>query len=273
MPFAVAGAAVSVGAGLIGSKMQSDAIKNGQSQANEAIKQGVDTATQQLSPWATAGQNALAPISEGLTGPTPWQVGGATDVGGQLSGIYGPDQATAAMANFRTDPGYQFRFDEGVRATDAAQASNEMFRSGATGKALEKFGQSLADQSYQTYLANANTAFGNYYNKLQALSGQGLTAAGGIATAATGGAANIAATDRGAAGQQSNIIGNEASSIGTTANGLLNNQGFQSYLKGIGGGGGSAGYDPSIYGGAAGTAGGAGTGALQSLGFYKPLGS
>ena len=235
MPFAVAGAAVSVGAGLIGSKMQQDAIKGGQSQANEAIKQGLDTATTQLSPWATAGQNALAPISTGLTGATPWNVGGATDVGGQLSGIYGPDQATAAMANFRTDPGYQFRFDEGVRATDAAQASNEMFRSGATGKALEKFGQGLADQSYQTYLGNANTAFGNYYNKLAALSGQGLTAAGGIASAAMGGAKDIAQTDASAANAQSGIIGNEASTIGTTANGLMNNQGFQSYLKGSGG--------------------------------------
>ena len=78
--------------------------------------------------------------------------------------------------------------------------------------------------------------FGNYWNRLQQLSSGGLTAAGGIANAATGGAANIAATDRGAAGQQSNIIGNEASSIGTAANGLFNNQGFQSYLGGMGGG-------------------------------------
>ena len=173
------------------------------------------------------------------------------------------------MANFRTDPGYQFRFDEGVRATDAAQASNGMFRSGATGKALEKFGQGLADQSYQTYLGNANTAFGNYFNRLSALSSQGLTAAGGIASAATGGATQIAQTDIGAAGANASIYGNMAKSIGTAANGLMNNQGFQSWLGGSGGG--SAGYDPSIYGGAAGTAGGAGTGALQSLGFYKPL--
>jgi len=236
MPFAVAGAAVSVGAGLIGSKMQSDAIKAGQSQANEAIKQGLETATTQLSPWSTAGQNALAPVS-GIAGPTPWNIGGATDVAGQLSGIYGPDQATAAMANFRTDPGYQFRFDEGLRAVDANAAARGMLRSGATGKALEKFGQGLADQGFQTYLSNANTEFGNYYKNLAALSGQGLTAASAIAQAATGGAKDIAQTDASAAQQQSGIIGNEASSIGTTANGLFNNQGFQSYLKGSGSGG------------------------------------
>ena len=259
MPFAVAGAAVSVGAGLISSKMQSDAIKSGQDAANAAAQQGLATATTNLAPWQTAGANALAPISTGLTGPTPWNVGGATDVGGQLSGIYGPDQATAAMANFRTDPGYQFRFDEGVRATDAAQASNEMFRSGATGKALEKFGQSLADQSYQTYLNNANTSFGNYYNKLQALSGQGLTAAGAIAGAATGTAKDISQTDTSAANAQSGIIGNEASSIGTTANGLMNNQGFQSYLKGIGGSGSGApqmtGFAPAMQPGQVGVGG------------------
>jgi hypothetical protein len=205
MPFAVAGAAVSVGAGLIGSKMQSDAIKGGQDAANQAIQQGVATATNQLSPWTTAGKPALADQSD-------------------LLGLNGQPAADAAMAKFQSSPGYQFQLGQGLRAVDAGASAQGFDRSGAALKAEQTFGQGLASSD-----------FGNYWNRLQQLSGSGLDAAKGIASAATGGAANIASTDRGAAGQQSNIIGNEASSIGTAANGLFNNQGFQSYLGGMGG--------------------------------------
>ena len=234
MPFTVAaiGAGVSAAAGIAGGIMQSNAIKSGQSAANAAAQQGLETATTNLAPWQTAGANALAPISSGLTGPTPWNVGGATDVAGQLSGVYGPDQATAAMGNFQTSPGYDFAFQQGLRGVDAGAAAKGMLRSGATIKGEEAFGQGLADQQYQTYLTNANTAFGNYYNRLQALSGQGLTAAGGIAGAATGTAKDIASTDTGAATAQSNVIGNTANSISGSANTLLNNQAFSNYVNG-----------------------------------------
>jgi hypothetical protein len=213
MPFAVAGAAVSVGAGLIGSKMQSDAIKGGQDAANQAIQQGVATATNQLSPWTTAGKPALADQSD-------------------LLGLNGQPAADAAMAKFQSSPGYQFQLGQGLRAVDAGASAQGFDRSGAALKAEQTFGQGLASSD-----------FGNYWNRLQQLSGSGLDAAKGIATAATGGASNIAQTDTSAAQQQSSIYGNEASSIGTAANGLMNNQGFQSYLKGIGGGGGGG----SIY--------------------------
>jgi hypothetical protein len=130
------------------------------------------------------------------------------------------------MAKYQQSPGYAFQMQQGLRAVDAGAAAQGMLRSGATLKAEQVFGQGLAD-----------TDFGNYWNRLQQLSAGGLTAAGGIATAATGGASNIAATDRGAAGADASIYGNMASSIGTSANGLFNNPGFQSWL----GGGGSSG--------------------------------
>jgi hypothetical protein len=95
-----------------------------------------------------------------------------------------------------------------------------MLRSGATLKAEQTFGQGLA-----------NTDFGSYWNRLQQLSGSGLDAAKGIASAATGGATQIAGTDTSAAAAQAKIIGNEASSIGSSVNGLMNNQGFQNWLS------------------------------------------
>ena len=98
-------------------------------------------------------------------------------------------------------------------------------RSGAALKAEQTFGQGLAASD-----------FGNYWNRLQQLSGSGLDAAKGIANAATGGAQQIAQTDTGQASMDASIYGNMANSISGSANTLLNNQGFKSWLGGAGGG-------------------------------------
>ena len=186
--------------------MQSQAIKSGQSAANQAIQQGVTTATNQLSPWTTTGVPANQQESN-------------------LLGLNGQPAADAAMSTFQASPGYQFQLGQGLRAVDAGAAASGMARSGAALQAEQQFGQGLA-----------NTTFGNYFNQLQQLSGNGLTAAGGIANAATGGAADIGKVDTSAAGAQSSIYGNVASSLGTDANQLLTNKGFQSYIGGAGGG-------------------------------------
>lgn len=200
--------------------MQSQAIKSGQSSANAAIQQGVGTATNQLSPWTTTGVPANTQESN-------------------LLGLNGQPAADAAMSTYQTSPGYDWQMKEGLRAVDAGAAANGLLRSGATLKAEQTFGQGLADSD-----------FGNYWNRLQQLSGNGLTAAGGIATAATGGASNIASTDRGAAGADASIYGNTASALGGQANQLLSNQGFQSWLGGTGSGGGispTTAYNNQLY--------------------------
>jgi hypothetical protein len=216
MPFGVAAAGISAGAGIIGGVMQSNAIKSGQSQANAAVQQGIQTATNQLSPWATTGVTTNTDQAD-------------------LLGLNGQDAANAAMAKFQQSPGYQWQMQQGLRGVDAGAAAAGMLRSGATLKAEQTFGQGLANSNFQQYFQN-----------LQGLSGQGLSAAGGIASAATGGAANIAQTDASAANAQSSIYGNMASSIGTAANGLMNNQGFQSYLRGTGGAQQMTGFAPAM---------------------------
>ena len=91
------------------------------------------------------------------------------------------------MSTFQSSPGYNFQLTQGLRGVDAGGGAAGMLRSGATLKGEQEFGQGLA-----------NTTFNNYWNQLQQLSGNGLAAAGGIASAATGGATNIANTDIGA---------------------------------------------------------------------------
>ena len=213
MPWAVAAAGVTAAAGLAGSAMQSSAAKSGQAQAQAQFAQEQAN----LAPYRTAGDSA---------------VGVASD----LSGANGPAAATAAMANFQTDPGYQFQFQQGLRAVDAGAASQGMLRSGATLKGEETFGQGLAEQD-----------FTNYYNRLFNLSQLGETAAAGGSPSAIA-AGNSAQT---AGTQQANIYGNAASSLGTSLSGLANNSQFRSNVNSLfssGSSQGAGGYGPAAPG-------------------------
>jgi hypothetical protein len=73
-----------------------------------------------------------------------------------LLGLNGQDAGAqaGARADFRNTPGYQFALQEGSNAIGSNAAARGMFQSGATGKALSKFGTGLADQTYQNYMQN-----------------------------------------------------------------------------------------------------------------------
>jgi hypothetical protein len=228
MPFgpAIAGAAVSGGLGLASAAMQSGATSKaaGQTQRN----------LQMILPQMQTGYNQT------VAGYQPYTAGGAASTSdmADLLGLNGPDAANAAMAKFQSSPGYQFQLQQGLRGVDAGAAAQGMLRSGATLKAEQTFGQGLAAQD-----------FGNYFNRLSGLAGQGLTAQGGIATANQ----NLVANEEGnataqntgiigAANAQNSIFGNTAQGLGNTANSLLNNQAFLSMVNP------SANYGSSAFG-------------------------
>src|SRR5215472_3089612 len=108
-------------------------------------------------------------------------------------------------------------------------ASQGMLRSGATIKAEQDRAAQLANQE-----------FGNYYNRLGALSTLGFNAAGGIANAGQNLVANEEGNAQsqntaliGGANAQNSILGNAASGLGNTVNSLFSNPNFQQWL-GIG---------------------------------------
>lgn len=76
-------------------------------------------------------------------------------------------QQQAAFDSFRATPGYQFSLDEGNRSVQASAAARGGLNSGATLKALTRFGQGYADQQGYT----------PYMNRLAALSGVAQTSA------------------------------------------------------------------------------------------------
>ena len=200
--------------------------------AGGLIQSGNTAAAQKQANWIrqlAVGQSQQS-YNQNVQNLTPYSTGGiaATGAESDLLGLNGPDAATAAMTNFQASPGYQYQLQQGLRAVDAGAASQDMLRSGATLKAEQKYGSDLA-----------NLDFGNYFSRLNALSGQGFNAATGLDTASNnltnailgvGSSAISGAT--GAANAQNSIVGNVASGLGNQANSLLNNNAFLQLIGG-----------------------------------------
>lgn len=174
-------------------------------------------------PWAVAaagvtavGSIAAAEIGKGSiskgagqarTDLAPFKDTGvsATTRQGDLLGLNGQQAADDAVGGFRKSPGYDFQFNEGLRAIDAGAASTGMLRSGATIKAEQAFGTGLADKD-----------FGDYVARLNSLSTTGANAAAGQANVATG-----------AAGAEAKFSGDEIKGVTNALTGLAGNTNAQ----------------------------------------------
>ncbi len=192
MPFAVAGAAISAGASLIGSSNQANAITSGQNAADATQLQEQKNAEKIEAPYVTAGNTA----------ETQQQ---------NLLGLNGQDAATKAMGEFTASPGYQYQVQQGLSAIDNGAAASGSLNSGNTLRAEETLGNNLANED-----------FGNYYNRLQALTSVGASAATQTANQAVTTGQGIAGTDASAANALSGIYGHEASGVGSSINNGLN---------------------------------------------------
>lgn len=110
-----------------------------------------------------------------------------------LNGATGQAQSGPAFQNYLNSTGYKFQRDQGTAAITGSAAARGLLNSGSTGKALEQYGQNLA-----------NTGFNNYLSQLNGQSTQGLTAAGQIGNAGTEGGQTAA---KAASGEASGLGG------------------------------------------------------------------
>ena len=113
------------------------AQQNAANQANDTQRYMYDTTRSDLQPWREAGTGALSSLTK-----------------------------NDFMKDWQTDPGYQFRMDEGSKAINAAAAARGNYNSGATMKALARYGQDYASGEY-------NNAYQRQYNRLSGLAGIG----------------------------------------------------------------------------------------------------
>jgi len=87
----------------------------------------------------------------------PWRAAGAT----ALTGLQGD-----FMKDWQKDPSYQFNLNEGNKAINSAAAARGLGNSGATLKALTKYGSDYASNEYQK-------VYDRNFNRLSTLAGYG----------------------------------------------------------------------------------------------------
>lgn len=181
---AVIGAVGAVGSAAI-QKSASDKAVSGAKQARNQqyrfLREGRSLVGGYTQPYRDAGENAIGAM-QGMLG-----LGGET-------------------YDLQTDPGYQFRFGEGVRAMDASASARGGLLSGGALKDLTTFGQDSASQEYM-----------NIFTRLQALAGGGLQATGMMSNAAMGTGTGLAQ----AAGDFGNTAASGAVAQGNIGAGLL----------------------------------------------------
>lgn len=123
-----------------------------------------------------------------------------------LSDLYGTNGAaaqTGAQQNWQNTPGYQFALSQGLNAVNADAAAKGQTLSGNNQQAIQQYGTGLANQTYNNYIQN-----------LQQQAGQGVNAAGGVASGQAG-VANAQAGKSGAGAQ------NQNTALGGIANALF----------------------------------------------------
>lgn len=104
--------------------------------------------------------------------------------GGTQGAEYGRYARPFGMQDFQADPGYAFRLSEGMKALEASRAAKGGLLSGATGKALSRYGQDLASQEYGNAFNRFQTERVNRLQPLGALMGTGQAAASNQGAAA-----------------------------------------------------------------------------------------
>jgi hypothetical protein len=170
-----------------------------------------NTARDDSAPYREAGKNALGQITDNSNGLNSFF----------LKGYDAPE------FNFDTsvDPSYNFRFNEGLKATQNAYASKGGFLSGSALKGITDYGQQSASQEYNNafnrylnqnqqdyniYTSNQNNAF----NKLATMAGLGQTSTNQLNNTGSSAANNSANLGSNYANSLSNIAMNNAANSG-----------------------------------------------------------
>lgn len=178
----------------------------GKSAADAANRAAADQYAKQQS----AGNTYAGTMSDLATSYDPYRAGGgaAQDQVYSLLGLNGSNAQDAAYQQFRTDPGYQFQMDQGINAIQSSAANKGNLNSGRTLKALQSYGQGMADQSYNNYLTRLMGLGQQGLGATQAAVGTAAQGAGGQFQANYGSAPTIGQGMVAGAQSQQNALGN-----------------------------------------------------------------
>ena len=216
MTFWVAGA--TVGVGVVGGMMQGDAAKKAAKTQSQATRYAADLQNEQFNrqmemqqPWVDAGRNALTKL-QGLTEYTPF-----------------------GMSQFKQDPGYSFRLQQGQKALENSAAARGGLLSGATLRGASRYGQDMASQEYSNAFNRYQTERNAQLQPLQSLAGLGQSTTQQLGQAGQNMANNVGElTTSGAAARASGYVG-QANALTNALNTGLNFYQNQKYVNKLGG--------------------------------------
>lgn len=184
---------------------QADAVESAAGKSADAAKYAADVQKQiydasraDQQPYRDVANNALAMLNSGVS------------PGGQFTQQFG-----YTPFNYQSDPGYNFRLQEGIKALDRSAASRGGLFSGAAMKGVTRYGQDYASNEYGNAFNRYNTDLNNRYNifqgnnnqlfnRLSALAGLGQTATNALGTAGANYASNVGNISMGNAANQGN---------------------------------------------------------------------
>lgn len=191
----------------------SDTQLQAQREANKMQWDMYEQNRKDQAPWRKAGEVALGQLGTGLK------------TGGEFNRNF-------RISDFQADPGYAFRQSEGQKAIDNSAAARGSSLSGATLKALTRYGQDAASAEYQNSYNRWNNDVSNRFNRISGVAGTGQQAVNQIGAYGQQTAGNIAQGNMNTANNvASNTIqaGNaRASGYVGTANAI--NSGLNNYM-------------------------------------------
>jgi hypothetical protein len=234
-----AGSVIGGGLSYMGSQNAADAQRDAAERSAAVQKEMADKSIAAQREMFDIGRTDLQPYREsGVTAQN--QLFQLLGLGGDTTAPeYGKYTKDFGMSDFTTDPGYQFRLDQGMKALNASAAAKGMGMSGANIKGAIGYGTDMGNQYYQQAFNNYQTNRANRLSPLMDFTRLGQASAAGSAAQAGALGANLgntysnlgtnlgkAATDAGAATAGGYVAGGNAinSTIGSLGNQYMNAQ-------------------------------------------------
>jgi len=124
---------------------------------------------------------------ESVARQKPFYEAGVNALPGYLAGIQQGGELVRGFtpADYQADPGYAFRMSEGMKGLERSAAARGGLMSGATGKALTRYGQDVASQEFSNAYNRFRDTQGLRRNALAGVVGYAPTAANAMNTSAT----------------------------------------------------------------------------------------
>jgi len=217
--------------GIIGSIVGGIMGSNAANDASNAEQQGAHNAQNLELQNQQNAQNFQNGVWSGTqTAEQPYQTLGSTSAN-HLNDLLKQGFQAPTLSDVENTPGYKFRLGQGTQAIDENAAANGTLMSGNTGKALQDYGQGLAQSTYQQDYQNAFSTYMTNYQSLMGGTNTGLTSTGQLGQFGQDAAHNMTNIDLTGGQQQAQQINNAAAA---RASGYLgSNQAMQGMIGGI----------------------------------------